>query len=131
MTKLSHALGLLAFVAASAPLPARADDWWGPDKALHFGVSAGIAGAAYGVSATVIEPRWGRAVAGASVALAAGGIKELVDLTGAGDPSWKDFTWDVLGTAVGVGIALAIDFAVRPSDSKGLAAAPNGVVVRF
>ena len=30
-----------------------------------------------------------------------------------------------------MGIALAIDFAVRPSDSKGLAAVPNGVVVRF
>ena len=54
-------------------------------------------------------PRWKRSIAGASLALAAGAAKEGLDATGSGDPSWKDFTWDAIGAAVGVGLSLLVD----------------------
>ena len=38
---------MAALALATMPARARADEWFGPDKALHFGVSAGIAGAAF------------------------------------------------------------------------------------
>ncbi len=118
---------------------ARADEWLGKDKALHFGASAILAGGAYGVSALVLEPRWARVTVAASVALAAGAAKELYDLAGHGDPSWKDFSWDVLGTAFGVGAALLVDWAIRgnhePHSTVTAApqafVAPGGLLIRF
>jgi len=86
-----------------------ADPWLGPDKALHFGVSLGLASGGYAASALVLEPRWARACAGGGLALLAGGAKELYDLNGGGNASWKDFTWDVLGAATGVGLAYVVD----------------------
>jgi putative lipoprotein len=108
---------LTAFIAVALlhATPARADDpdpWFGRDKALHFGVSAGLAGAGYGVSSFVWDDRAARIATGAGFSLALGAGKELYDLSGHGDPSWKDFTWDVAGTAVGVGIALLVDVLV-------------------
>jgi putative lipoprotein len=46
------------------------------------------------------------------VALAAGLAKETWDLSGHGDASWRDLTWDVVGTTTGVLIAYAIDWAI-------------------
>jgi putative lipoprotein len=115
---------IAAFAIAAAltlsPATARAadpDPWFGPDKALHFGVSVGLAAGGYGVSAVVLDEKWQRALAGAGFSLTLGAGKELYDLTGHGDASWKDFTWDVVGTAVGVGIALLVDTAVSSSTS--------------
>lgn len=103
-------LALCAFVATFAePGRARADDFFGPDKALHFGVSAGLAAGGYAASALVLEKPWQRALAGASLSLSAGIAKEVWDSTGRGDPSWKDLAWDGIGTGVGVGLALGID----------------------
>jgi putative lipoprotein len=48
-----------------------------------------------------------------TLGLGAGIAKELVDLGGAGDPSWRDLTWDVLGTVTGVLVASAIDWVIR------------------
>ncbi|HVW30858.1 MAG TPA: hypothetical protein VHC69_36120 [Polyangiaceae bacterium] len=110
----------LAAAVTLAPRAARAadpDPWLGPDKALHFGVSVGLSAGGYGVSALVLHERWQRAVAGAGFSLTLGAGKELYDLSGHGDPSWKDFTWDVVGTAVGVGIALLVDVAVSSSST--------------
>jgi putative lipoprotein len=99
---------LAAAAQAQAPDP---DPWFGQDKALHFAVSAGIASGAYGLAGLwqpSSEPF--RLAVGGSVALAAGTAKELFDLTtGLGDPSWKDLTWDVAGTAVGLAVAWALD----------------------
>ncbi len=128
-----------ACALATSSKRAHADAWLGKDKALHFGASALIAGGAYGVSALVLEPRWARITVGASVALAAGTAKELFDLSGHGAPSWKDFTWDVLGTAFGVGVALLVDWAIRGDDASRAVVttapragmAPGGLVVRF
>jgi len=92
--------------------PVDPDPWLGPDKALHFGVSAGIAGGGYLV-AYLLPPESSevqRLVVGGSAALAAGAAKELFDLaTGLGRPSWKDLAWDVAGTAAGLAVTWWLD----------------------
>jgi putative lipoprotein len=88
------------------------DPWWGPDKALHFGLSAAISGAAYGFTGAFDERRPVRLAVGAGVGLLAGATKELLDLAGLGHPSWKDFTLDVIGTACGVLVAFLLDVFV-------------------
>ncbi|MGC4093620.1 MAG: hypothetical protein QM756_38120 [Polyangiaceae bacterium] len=88
---------------------ARADDFWGPDKTLHFGVSAGLGAGGYALGALAWERPWQRALAGASLSLTAGVAKELWDVSGHGDPSWKDLAWDGIGCGVGVGLALGAD----------------------
>ena len=114
------ALATVAAIALSSKKARAADPdpWFGPDKALHFGVSVGLAAGGYGASAFVLREPWQRAVAGAGFSLTLGAGKELYDLSGHGDPSWRDFTWDVVGTAVGVGIALLIDVAVSSSSTR-------------
>lgn len=105
---------------------AEEDAWLGRDKALHFGASAVIAGSSYGVGTMFLDGRLGPAILGGSVALAAGAAKEGWDALGHGTPSWRDFAWDAIGTAVGLGIALGIDFLVRPKTSTH---ASNAIVV--
>lgn len=109
------ALALLAPRAASAQSAPDPDPWWGPDKALHLGLSAAIAGTGYGIAAAFTESRPLRLLIGGSAGLLAGTAKELLDLAGLGDPSWKDFTWDVIGTACGVLVAFLLDaFVITP-----------------
>jgi putative lipoprotein len=131
---------LATLIVAAWPSRARAGDpdpWLGPDKALHFGASAVIAGGAYGVSATFARARYVRLLVGGGVALAAGAGKELYDLSGHGDPSWRDFTWDVLGTLVGLGVAWGIDLAIGGTDPRHPifadppAASAHGLTIRF
>jgi len=112
-------LGVVAVVAsaaarAQAPDP---DPWFGPDKPVHFAVSAGIASGSYALAGLLPGSSEGlRLVVGGSAALAAGAAKELFDLaTGLGTPSWKDFTWDAAGTAVGLAVTWAVDrWVVQP-----------------
>jgi putative lipoprotein len=85
------------------------DPWLGPDKALHFGVSMGLAAGGYAAASPWLETRGERVLAGSAFSLTLGAGKELWDLAGHGDPSWRDFTWDVLGTAAGVALAVGID----------------------
>lgn len=123
----------LGVVAASigaalllAPTPARADDdWLGPDKALHFGASALVAGGGYALGAAAFEGYGPRLALGVGLGLAAGLTKELLDAAGLGDPSAKDLVWDVAGVAVGVGLAFSIDFAVRGPSRPAPAPAPS------
>ncbi len=101
--------------------PARAaepDPWWGTDKALHFTVSIGLGAGGYAASAVWLTERWQRAAAGAGFSLALGAGKELYDLGGHGDASWRDFTWDVAGTAVGVGLAYLLDLVLFPRTTR-------------
>ncbi len=108
----------LATLAVTTALPARAeppvDPFFGADKAKHFTVSAALAASGYGLSAIVFDGYKHRAVLGATVALGAGYSKEVFDAVGFGTPSWKDFVWDVFGTGVGVGLAMAFDAAFAP-----------------
>jgi putative lipoprotein len=124
---LGIALSLLARVAAaSAP-----DPWLGGDKALHFGVSVGLAGGGYAASALLLAHPWQRALAGGGFSLALGGAKELYDLSGRGDASWKDFTWDVAGTAVGLGIALLVDAALASPGSRDATSGATRMAIAF
>ncbi|MFO0665864.1 MAG: hypothetical protein U0174_18075 [Polyangiaceae bacterium] len=96
------------------PRGASADDeWLGKDKALHFSASALIAGGTYAATAPFFKARYPPLLIGAGVTLAVGGIKEGIDATGAGDPSWRDFTWDVIGAAAGLLVAWLVDVAIR------------------
>ena len=89
------------------------DPWLGKDKALHFSASALIAGGTYAATAPFFKARYPPLLIGAGVTLAIGGIKEGIDATGSGTPSWKDFTWDAIGTATGLLVAWLVDFAIR------------------
>lgn len=110
VTRLLLTLGLcLACVSARAD---ERDPWLAGDKGLHFGVSVALGGAGYGASALVLPKRWQRAALGAAFSISLGGAKELYDLSGRGDSSWRDFTWDLTGTAVGVGLGYLIDLTV-------------------
>lgn len=102
-------------VLALLSTPAAADDWWGSDKALHFGVSVGLGAAGYSVGALLSESRIDRTAAGVLGALTAGVLKELVDGLGAGQPSLKDLTWDLIGSTAGAVVGWVIDrFVVTP-----------------
>ena len=104
------AVTLVTLTSASA----RAEDsWWGADKALHFGATASIAGGGYALGALAWDGYAPRIALGTGLGLGAGIGKEVLDAAGLGDPSWKDLTWDLIGTAVGVGISVSIDLAIR------------------
>ncbi len=89
------------------------DPWFGKDKALHFGVSAALASGTYAVMTTQFKARYPPLLIGGGLSLAIGGAKEGLDSLGFGDPSWRDFTWDVIGTVVGLGLAWGLDLAIR------------------
>lgn len=99
---------MTAVVLYSAAVQAN-DDWLGRDKALHFGASAALASGGYLAGALASDSTWPRWAAGAGLALGAGVGKELWDLSGRGDPSWKDLAWDVAGTASGLAFAWAVE----------------------
>jgi putative lipoprotein len=111
---LACAASLALLGATPAARAADPDPWISRDKALHFDVTAGIAAVGYGVSAAWLVPdaRWKSLAIGGGVALSAGAAKELLDLAGLGDPSWKDFAWDAFGTLAGLALAWGIDLAV-------------------
>jgi putative lipoprotein len=110
---IAAALALLALPAPAAAEPRDPDPWLGRDKALHFGVSAALAAGGYAAGAALFDGGYGPPIAtGTAVALGAGIAKESLDLAGYGDPSWKDLTWDVVGTAVGVGLAVLVHAAM-------------------
>ena len=119
--------GVLAVSLLAAACPARADDdpWWGRDKALHFGVSAGLASGGYAVGAAVFDARWKALALGGGVSAAAGIGKEALDLTGFGDPSWKDLAWDAIGIVTGLALAWTVDALVRGVSTEHPAFAPG------
>lgn len=104
-------LSLLVPLSArgEAPEVHSGDDWFGQDKALHYGVSVGLAGAGYAGGALLFEEPEARWLTGAGVALGAGLAKELYDAGRGSFFSYKDLTWDVLGTATGLVLSWAID----------------------
>jgi putative lipoprotein len=100
---------LSALLLCSTASASDADPWFGPDKALHFGFSVVLSAGGYAASSSFLDTRTERAVAGSAFSLTLGASKELWDLAGHGDPSWRDFTWDIVGTAVGVALAAGVD----------------------
>jgi putative lipoprotein len=115
MSRPATALAVLVTSAFALPTAARADDrdpWLGHDKLLHFEASAAIAAGGYGGAALLSDDVRVRLAAGAAIGITAGVAKELWDLSGHGDASWRDLTWDAIGTASGLAVALTIDWAV-------------------
>jgi putative lipoprotein len=101
--------------AQTAPDP---DPWWGPDKALHLGLSAAITGGGYGISTQITDEVGGRAALAAAAGIGAGLAKEVADALGLGTPSWKDFVWDLIGTGVSISVSITIDLGVRAAKGK-------------
>lgn len=119
------AVALAVSTAASAqpaePQKPDPDPWFGPDKTLHFALSFMIASGAYGFAALATRSAPARFGVGAGVGLGAGVAKELYDLTGRGDPSWRDLAWDAIGVAAGLGVAFALDRATQSPGAPGAA----------
>jgi putative lipoprotein len=124
----------LAVAVVTTSTPARAadkDPFWGPDKALHFAVAGAIAGVGYGITTAATPDRWKAFAVGGAAAVGAGALKEGLDATGMGDPSWKDFAWDVIGAACGLGVAWVVDVAVHGGRVPALSASAPTAVFRF
>lgn len=112
---LSFALPPSLAHAQQAPDP---DPWWGTDKALHMGVSAGITGGGYALATQLTDDVAGRAALAASIGIGAGFAKEVADALGLGTPSWKDLLFDVFGTGIAVSVSVTIDLGVRAAKGK-------------
>lgn len=123
---LTTSLVLGAILCTSVAQAQDGDRWWGRDKALHFGVSAGLAVGGYAAGLALFDCEVPRLVLGGSVALTAGIAKELWDLGGGGDASLRDLTWDVIGTAVGLLVSWGLDLLLLPRrcDVAGARASP-------
>jgi putative lipoprotein len=92
---------------------ANADPWFGRDKLIHFAASGSLAVVGYANASMLTENRPARIGAGAALAVGAGVAKELWDLDGHGDASWRDLSWDLIGAAAGLLISVGVDWAVR------------------
>ena len=103
------AIAIAATLSTGSRAQATEDGSWGRDKALHFGVSAGLGATGYGLSSLVLKPRWQRAASGAGFSLSLGAAKEIMDMHGTGTASERDMAWNVVGTATGVGLAWLAD----------------------
>ncbi|MCS6900333.1 MAG: hypothetical protein RMJ98_18105 [Myxococcales bacterium] len=104
---------LAALLLVRPAVAQQVDSWWGADKLLHFSLSAALAGFAYGGVSLTHPDRSCRLLWGGTVAVGAGMGKEVYDLSGRGDPSWRDMTWNAIGVAAGLGVALLIDVALK------------------
>jgi putative lipoprotein len=109
-SKLIVGFGFAAVLSTSGTARADGEDsFWGRDKALHFAAAGTIAGGGYALGTAIWPERWKALALGGAAAVGAGALKEGLDAAGLGDPSWKDFAWDVIGAACGLGVAFAID----------------------
>ena len=100
---------VLGWLVAASPASAQQDDWLGRDKALHFGLSVGLAAGAYAVSAPFVEDPVTRFALGVGAGFGVGVLKEIWDATGRGTPSGRDLAWDVAGVATGAALSLLVD----------------------
>ena len=98
-----------SLVARPAAQAAEPDPWFGRDKAMHFSVSFALAGNAYADSSAFTKRASIRVLSGVGVGLAAGIAKELADQYGGRGLSWRDLTWDAVGTATGTLVAWLVD----------------------
>jgi putative lipoprotein len=89
------------------------DPWTSSDKFIHYGVSAGIAASGYAVGAMIFDTRAHALATGAVAATIAGVGKEVADLGGYGNASFKDLAWNGLGMVTGLAVAWGIDLLIR------------------
>ncbi|MFM2152041.1 MAG: hypothetical protein RL199_476 [Pseudomonadota bacterium] len=115
---------LAALLLDSKAGRAAEDPWFARDKYEHFAVSSLLASGAYAVAAAADAPASMRLWAGGVVGLGVGTAKELWDLAGHGDPSWRDLAWDGVGTATGLVTAWCVDRWWRRSHDPARSRAP-------
>ena len=120
------ALFLPLSARGQTPGIASGDEWFGQDKALHYGLSVGLASAGYAGGALLFDAPEARWLSGAGVALGAGVAKELYDAGRGTYFSFKDLTWDVLGTATGLGLSWAVDRLFFQRDARVAALQGDG-----
>jgi len=106
-----------AQAAAPSPEVTDPDPWFGTDKLLHAGATFALSSGGYALGVATIDQRWAALLLGGGISLALGGLKEGLDAAGLGQPSAKDFVWDVVGTALGLGVAVTFDAALRGPDA--------------
>jgi putative lipoprotein len=130
------ALVLLCIVLAPGRVRAQDDPWLGRDKGLHFAAGAVLALGGWAVGIPLFDERPPRFVLGATLGVTATIAKELYDWAGHGNPSWRDFTWGLLGTGVGLLVAWVLDVllvrdrtASPPAEPSG--ATPGALLFRF
>lgn len=97
-------------------LAAQPDPWISEDKALHLGAAATITAVGWAFGAELGGDPAPRFLAAAGLGLLAGAAKELVDLSGLGQPSWRDFTWSAVGAGLGLLVAWAIERWIEEPD---------------
>lgn len=98
--------------AAAEPDPS-ADPFFGVDKVLHFSAGFGLAAVGYGIGVAALDDRWAGVALGGGLGVGLTGLKEGLDAGGLGTPSWKDFVWGLAGTALGLGVSVTFDAALR------------------
>ena len=128
---LSAACSLCVLLACTRATASEADPWFGPDKALHFGFSVILAAGGYAAASPWLATKGERALAGGAFSLTLGASKELWDLGGHGDPSFRDFTWDVVGTVAGLALAVGVDVLVGSKPDTKAHASAQGLVFHF
>lgn len=107
-----------------APLAAlvlkASDPWFGVDKLKHVAACGFIAGDAYWLSLEMNAGPTRRVLYGLGAALAVGASKELIwDLAlRRGDPSFRDFTADVVGAVIGTGLSVLLDHVIVGDPKK-------------
>ena len=107
---LAIALALAALlVARPAAQAAEPDAWFARDKALHASVSFALAGIGYADTTAFTKLTGIRVLSGAGIALSAGIAKEVYDQDRGRGFSWRDLTWDAIGTATGTLVAWLVD----------------------
>lgn len=108
------AASLFALPAAAGAQPSPDPDrWFGTDKALHLTAGFGSASVGYALAVATFDDRWAAVALGSSLALSLGAAKEGLDAAGMGTPSWKDFVWTAVGAALGLGVSVTFDAALR------------------
>jgi uncharacterized protein YfiM (DUF2279 family) len=100
---------------------ANRDPWFSERKLIHFGATAELASNGYTLGTAFWDQAWPRLALGAGLAITAGVGKEVYDVANHGEFSFKDLTWDALGTATGLLISWLLDkylFAPRRQGSS-------------
>ena len=111
---------VVGFQIACAP-DARADDadpWFGRDKFAHYVVATSLATETYVIAVNTTRARWHAIAIAAGITLVVGAGKEGWDALGHGTASWRDFTWDAIGAATGIGLAWGLDLLIRGVDAE-------------
>jgi putative lipoprotein len=106
----ARSAAIVVFLFSGASHASDRDPWFGRDKGLHFAACTVISSGGYG-AASLLTPRTDfRLASGAALGLGIGAAKEVFyDRRFGGDVSFRDFSWDVIGTGTGLALSWLID----------------------